>query len=107
MISEERMEKALKFLASTDEETAEAKTQVARCEFLAKRVRARKFLESEGSSVEARKAVAETSPEVEEADENLVMAILAFEKLRSKRMTEELIVETWRTCEASRRMGNV
>lgn len=107
MISDERMEKALKYLAQTDESTAEAKAEVARCEFLAKRVRARQFLLAEGSSVEARKAIAETSPEVEEVDSKLVEAILAYEKPRTKRTTEELVVETWRSINANRRQGNV
>lgn len=107
MISDERMEKALKYLAMTDEEAAEAKAQVARCEFLAKRVRARQFLMASGPSVEAKKAVAETAPEVEDADGTLVEAILTFEKLRAKRTTEELIVEVWRSCGANRRAGNV
>lgn len=107
MISDERMEKALKYLATTDERTAEAKAEVSRCEYLAKRVRARHFLTAEGSSVEAKKAIAETTNDATSADEMLVSAILVYEKLKSKRTTEELIIEVWRSIQANRRAGNV
>lgn len=106
MVTDERMEKALKYLATTDEESAELKTQVARCEYLGKRIRARQFLMAEGS-VEAKKATAETSQEALLADEDLSRAILAYEKIRAKRTTEELVIEVWRTASANRRQGNV
>lgn len=106
MVSDERMEKALKYLATTDEEAAEAKTQVSRAEYLAKRVRAREFLLAEGN-VEHRKALAETSPGAVVADESLANAILAYEKLRAKRTTEELVIEVWRSVGANRRAGNI
>lgn len=106
MISDERMEKALKYLATTDEEAAEAKTQVSRAEYLAKRVRARQFLLAEGN-IEVRKATAETSQEASSADEELANAILAYEKIRARRTTEELVIEVWRSLGANRRAGNV
>lgn len=105
VISEDRLQKALVFLAESDELSAELKGNVARCEFLAKRVRARKFLLANGGSVESRKAVAEESEEVARAEDDLAKAIVEHEKIRAKRTTEALIVEVFRTLEASRRQG--
>lgn len=105
MISEERLEKALTFLATTDERSADLKGQVARKEYGAKLARSKIYLVSEGS-VEARKAKAEVSVEVEQAEDELAQAIVEHEKVKAKRATEELIVEVWRSVEASRRQGN-
>lgn len=106
MVTDKKMEDALEFLSSTDCLSAEAKTDVARKEFLAKRVRARQFLLAEGN-IEARKATAETSQEASEADEAWATAILAYEKLRARRTTAELLVEVWRTTSANRRQGQI
>lgn len=106
MISEEQCENALKYLASTDETGAILKGNVARSEYLAKLARAKVFLLSEGS-VEARKATAEVSTEVQKAEDDYCTAVVEFEKVRAKRATRELIVETWRSVNANRRHGNV
>ena len=106
MISEDRAARALKYLASTDEETAEAKVEVARCEYRCKLERAAVFLESEGS-VDARKAQAEVSERVKKADEQHLKAMGVFEHLKAKRATEEWVIETWRSVNANRRQGNV
>jgi len=106
-ISDERMERALRYLAETDELVAEAKTQVVRLEFLAKRVRARVFLTAPGDTVREREAYTETTEDVKDVDETQVQAILAYEKLRAKRTTEELVIEAWRSLNASRRVGHV
>lgn len=106
MISEERAGKALKYLASTDEETADAKVEVARCEYHCKLVRAAVFLENEGS-VEVRKAKAETSERVQNAEGAYLKAMGVFEHLKAKRATEEWVIETWRSLNANRRQGNI
>ena len=98
----ERMELAMLFLASTDEDFAEAKTGVLRCEILCKRSRSRIFIAGEGS-VEMRKAGAEIHAEVIAADDALIGATLEFESLRAKRQRAELVIEGARTLEASRR----
>ena len=106
MIADERCGKALHYLASTDEDAAELKTEVARKEYLVELARKREFLSAEGS-VEARKALAEVSDSVKQAQDNYLTALLSFEKIRAKRVTEALIVETWRSVNANRRAGNV
>ena len=106
MITDEQCENALKYLSSTDETGAILKGNVARSEYLAKLARSKVFLMSEGS-VEARKATAEVSPEVQQAEEDYCTAVVEFEKVRAKRQTRELIVETWRSVNANRRHGNL
>jgi hypothetical protein len=106
VISEERLSKALTYLAETDELAAELKANVSRQEFLAKRIRAKQFLLNEGS-VELRKAKAETSNEVGDSDTLMVDAIVAYEKVRARRETQSLIVDVWRTLQANRRVGNI
>lgn len=107
MISEERMEKALGFLARTDEQAAELKTQVLRKEYLIDLMRKRMFIIADGTSVEQRKAVAEISGEVQDSIGEYLSATLEWEKVKAKRATEELIVEAWRSVNANRRQGNV
>jgi L-lactate utilization protein LutB len=106
VIQEDRCARALAYLAETDEKAAELKAQVARKEYGAKLARSKVFLVSEGS-VEARKAMAETSQDVQQAEGELADSILEFEKVKAKRATEELIVDVWRSVSANRRQGNV
>jgi hypothetical protein len=101
-IDQNRMEAALTFLAETDDSYAEAKTALLRSEILAKRARARCFLLETGS-MDLRKAAAEGHGEVIEADESLCAATLSFEALRAKRGRAEIVIDVFRTLEASRR----
>lgn len=101
-LTQERMEAALDYRAVSDDDYAELKADVLRCEILCKRVRARVFVAEEGS-VEARKAKAEGHSEVIAADESYVTATLAFERLRASRETADILIDAFRTVEASRR----
>lgn len=98
----DRMESALDYRASTDDEYAERKTQVLRLEILCKRTRARAFLLQEGS-VESRKAAAESYTDVIKADEDYVSAVMEFERLKASRETADILIDAFRTVEASRR----
>jgi hypothetical protein len=106
LITDERCEKALKYLAQTDAAAAELKGEVARKEYLCRFTRGNVFLRSEGS-VEARKATAESSEEVRSAENELAEAIVEYERVKAKRATRELIVEVWRSVNANRRHGNL
>lgn len=92
----------MSFLAETDDSYAIAKADMLRGEILAKRARARVFVTGEGS-VEARKAAAEIHTEVTAADDELIRATLEFEGLRAKRQRAEIVIDVWRSLEASRR----
>ena len=97
-----RMEDALDYRATSDDKYAVLKTNVLRCEILCKRVRARVFVSEEGG-VEVRKAKAEGHSDVIAADEALVAATVAYERLRASRETADMLIEAFRTVEASRR----
>jgi hypothetical protein len=98
------MENAMAFLAETDDQYAEAKTALLRCDILCKRTRSRVFVTAEGNGgVEARKAYAEAHPDVIGADDALVAATLDFESLKARRSRAEIVIDVWRSVEASRR----
>lgn len=107
IVGEERLEKALRFLAESDQISADLKAQVERHEYACKLARARMFLLSTESSVEARKADAEKSHDVQDAEGKRCDCIQEFERLRAKRTTETLIVEVWRSVNANRRQGTI
>ena len=106
MITDERMETALRYLVDTDNLSGDLKAEVARKEYAAKLARARIFLMSEGS-VEARKAQAEVSADVQAAEEELAKAIVADTRTQARRKTEVLVIDTWRSQNANRRVGNL
>ena len=101
-LDENKIADVLTYLAHTDGEYAAAKAQLESTEILRKRVRARVFLTSEGSVAE-RNAEAESSDDAQAADDAYVKALEAFESLKGKRQRGELIIDVWRTLEASRR----
>jgi hypothetical protein len=96
------MEAAMEFLAETDDAFAQAKTDLLHSEILGKRCRSRLFVSGEGS-VEARKAAAEGHQDTIQADDALVAATLTFEALKARRSRAEIVIDVWRTLEASRR----
>src|SRR5271154_4261220 len=96
------MEAAMEFLAETDERYALAKAEVLRAEIMCKRVRARIFV-GESGAVELKKAKAETFPEVIKMDDEYCNATLEFETLKAKRSRAEILIDVYRTLEASRR----
>jgi len=92
----------MEFLAETDERYALAKAEVLRAEIMCKRVRARIFV-GESGAVELKKAKAETFPEVIKMDDEYCNATLEFETLKAKRSRAEILIDVYRTLEASRR----
>lgn len=92
----------MEYLADTDETYAEAKTQVLHCEILCKRIRARILVTEEGA-MDLRKAKAEGHQDTIEADSGLCQAVENFEKLKARRSRAEILIDVYRTLEASRR----
>jgi hypothetical protein len=101
-IDEKRVEKAMHYLAETDLPYAEAKGALEYAEILRKRVRARVFLTEDGTVAE-RQAEAEVHADSEAADDQYVQAIKAFEELKARRQRAELVIDIWRSLEATRR----
>lgn len=105
MVSEDRAWQALDFLLKTAEEIGERKGALERSEILRKRARKHVFLTCEASTVAQKEALSETSQNALEADETYVEALVAYEKLKAKREIEQVVIDVFRTNEASRRRG--
>ena len=97
MITDERAEKALRYLAETDLSCAEAKANMERAEYKAKATKQAVFRMTEGSVAE-RTAVAETSGQY-------FLAMREYGHIANKRETERIVMDTWRTIQANRRQG--
>lgn len=106
MIDDARLQKALTFLAETDERCAELKSDVERTEHKAKVLKHTAFLHIEGTVAE-REAKAMTTDSVQNAYSEHFEAIKRYNAIANKRTTEELIVDVYRTLAANRRAGNV
>jgi hypothetical protein len=103
-VTQDRMELALDDLANTDEEIAQLKTNVKRAEYVLKRREAHAFLSCEGA-VKERESAAKVDTDVIAAYDAHTDAMEEYERLAAKRETWALIIEAWRTVEASRRRG--
>jgi len=102
----ERAENALRYLALTDDEIAEAKMQVSKSEYLAKLREAFAFKAAEGETVRDREVSAKTDPESQQAWNTHFLAVTQYEKLRAKRERAFHTLDWARTLEASRRQGS-
>jgi hypothetical protein len=106
MIDDDRLHHALTTLASTDEQCAALRADMERTEYKAKAIKAVIFKTGTGS-VADRNAEAEAHAETVAAYEVHFKAMHAYHALANKRATEAIIVDTWRSLNASRRAGNV
>lgn len=102
LISQDKLESALEYLAHTDSDYANEKAQLERSEILRKRVRARIFLTSDGTVAE-RQAKAEIAPESEQADDDYCKTVAVFETLKARRERAEIVVRVWQSLESTRR----
>ena len=106
LVTDEMVEEALNYLATSSDHIAAARAMRLRAEFKRKRVRAKLILDSNQSSAVAREAWAEAHPLYHEACEEEVRAVEADEHARAERNKAETIIETYRTEEATRRAGS-
>ena len=108
MVTEERLDKAMMFLATTDLDCAARKSMVLRTEFMAKHTEALvyKALGNEGS-VEDRKQAVRLDERVVKAWDEHFNAVRDFESLKAQRERQILVVELFRTYSANRRQGNM
>ena len=102
MISEERLEKAMIYLAHTDEEAAKAKALCKKLEKIERIIRGEAFLRASGTVAE-REAKAVTSEQYKEHVSYAENCWVDAELLDNKRHTEEVIVDVWRTMSANLR----
>lgn len=106
LVTDEMMEEALQYLATSSDHVAAARANRLRAEFKRKRVRAKLILESNQPSAIMREAWAEAHQLYFEACEEEVKATEADEFARSMRNKAETIIETFRTEEATHRAGS-
>ena len=102
MITEERLEKAMIYLAHTDEEAAKAKALCKKLEKIERIIRGEAFLRANGTVAE-REAKAVTSEQYKEHVAYAENCWVDAELLDNKRHTEEVIVDIWRTMSANLR----
>jgi hypothetical protein len=106
MVTTDEMERALRWMACSDTEFADWRVASLRAEYMADVAEAMVYKLAEGS-IEDRKKAAKASPEVKKAMEDYFTAVRGYEVLRAQRKTAELLIETWRSVNANRRVGNV
>lgn len=104
MISQDRMELALRYLAESDEECARLKANMENFEFKARAVRDAIFMRMEGS-VADRNAKAGAHDDYCEAMDTYFAALQEYEAMRNKRSTESIVIDVWRSLNADRRRG--
>lgn len=103
VITDDAVEMAFNYLHTSSEEIALARANRIRAEFKAKQVFARAFRAAVGA-VEMKKAIATCDPDYEIAMENVAIAEETWERMSDQRNRAELILEAWRTAEASDRV---
>lgn len=106
-VSEDRIGAVLDFLARNDDVFAELKVATSRTEYLAKLEEAMIYKTIAVGSVEDKRSEAKISPKVMAKWDEHYSALIAYEKMRAKRERAVLLIDLYRTVEASRRQGNV
>ena len=103
IITDDAVEMAFKYLHSSSEEIAVARANRIRAEYQAKRVFARLFRHADGN-IEMRKAYATDHDDYAAAMERVAKSDETWELMSDQRNRAELILEAWRTAEASERV---
>ena len=104
---EEKVEKALPFLGSTDDAHARARARVKGLEKKEKTIKAVGYLAAEGANVAERTAIVESSQEYKQWVEDYENAVYDEQILSNQRKRAELTIEVWRSMNASYKRGNV
>lgn len=105
LITEEMLEAALHYLATSSEQIASARANRVRAEFQRKRLRAKLVLQAPEKSQGLREAWAESSDSYQAACETEAEWVERDEFHRSERNKAETIIEAWRTENANSRAG--
>jgi len=108
MINEDRVEQAIKNLASTDEEHANLKAEFEYLKDTAKKDKAIFIVNlNEKQSFSFREQLYYASKEYDAHIANKRIVLKDLTHLENKRAKEGLVIEVWRTLEASRRKNNI
>lgn len=104
MIDEAQAEKALNYLANTDETCAKAKGSVKALEYRLKVAKAIEFLTANGTMAE-KEAQALASLPYRDLIDQYETAVIEFETIAAKRERAVLTIDVWRTESSNRRKG--
>ena len=108
MITEDRLEKALAYLAQTDEQSAEASANVKYLDRLLKRRKALFITgETDLKSISAKEQAYYASDDYQKAVQEIYDAEVKASTLENKRDKEGMVIDLFRTLEASRRKHNI
>ena len=99
-------DECIDYLCASDEHYANAKAKVKYLDKKLKVIKAKSFLDAEGS-VAVRDAMSRSSNEYVEAIEEYKDAVLDMETMGVKRETIFIRIEIWRTKSANSRKGNI
>lgn len=102
-ITETRIEEALTFLAQTDDDFGTLKAEAKRAERRLKSTVALAKKASEEKSQAAKETDAYASEHYQKATDDEFRATENLEQMRARRDREHLVIDVWRTIEASRR----
>lgn len=106
MITDEKVEKALNYMAETDKEFANAHGLLEGLKRQTKTIEGAIFLTTKGTIPE-RMAQVHTDQAYIDHTHKISEANYDYELLKTRRNTAELIIEVWRTESANQRRGNV
>ena len=107
MINQARLQQALTYLAETDEECAKLRADHARAEFQAKTVKNVLFEAESSGSIADRTAKAESSQEYISIKNEEFNYFFRYEAMKNKRITESILIDTWRSLNAGRNRGQI
>ncbi len=105
-LNEDRVEKALIYLSQTDTEHARLSAEEKRLDELLKSVKAKEFLQATGSN-DVRSAAAYDSQSYKEAVNEYAEAYRKWKEMTNRRQFETLVIDIWRSLEASRRRSQI
>ena len=107
MITEKRLEEALKYLAESDNEPAKLSAGVEYIKDLAKHHKGKYIMGSEEKSVALKEQSYYASDAYKKHIDDKKDLINDLTLLENKRSKESLVIDVWRTLEASRRKNNI
>lgn len=106
-ITTEEMEKAVMYLAETDQEMARSKAYFHGLDRQTKTIKAMAFIRSNENSATAREQVALVSPSYREHLERVQNAETEYLTLAEKRATSIVLIDCWRSLNAARNRGSM
>lgn len=104
LINESRLQKALTYLAETDEPAAALRAEMERAEFKAKAVKDAVFLTCVGTVAE-RTAISGTNKEYTAAMNEYFESLRLSDAMKNKRSTESIVIDCWRSLNSGRTKG--